>query len=159
MTGVFLCVFSAMHTCDAHVVAMEGVCQAVSHHGVLQGGVAHFHTCSHVQRVRSLETVYQRNITLFVFLTFNSDIINVYHNLPCSYSPCRLPPPPWTLQTGWIELPDTRPSAQSRTPSGSSRPGQGKGCLLQRWPDEPGSAHDLEKRRRNQTDISQQRLT
>lgn len=33
---------------------MEGVRQAVSHHGVLQGGIAHLHTCSHVQGVRSL---------------------------------------------------------------------------------------------------------
>lgn len=46
--------FLAMHTCDAHVVAMEGVCQAVSHHGVLQGGVSHLHTCSHLHGVRSL---------------------------------------------------------------------------------------------------------
>lgn len=33
---------------------MEGVRQAVSQHGVLQGGVAHPHTGSHVQHVRSL---------------------------------------------------------------------------------------------------------
>lgn len=43
-----------MHTCHAHVVAMEGVCQAISHHGVLQGDIAHLHTCSHLQCVRSL---------------------------------------------------------------------------------------------------------
>lgn len=42
------------HTCNAHVVAMEGVRQAVSHHGVLQGGIAHLHACSHVQGVGSL---------------------------------------------------------------------------------------------------------
>lgn len=46
--------FSGAHTCNAHVVAMEGVRQAVSHHGVLQGGIAHLDTCSHVQGVRSL---------------------------------------------------------------------------------------------------------
>lgn len=31
-------------TCDAHVVAVKGVGQAVGHHGVLQRSVAHFHT-------------------------------------------------------------------------------------------------------------------
>lgn len=54
-----------MHTCDAHVVAMEGVRQAVSHHGVLQGGVAHLHPGPHLQRVRSLRgNQRKRNIGL-----------------------------------------------------------------------------------------------
>ncbi|TNN64475.1 hypothetical protein EYF80_025326 [Liparis tanakae] len=39
-----------MHTCDAHVVAVEGVRQAVGHDGVLQGGVAHPHADPHWQR-------------------------------------------------------------------------------------------------------------
>lgn len=71
-------------------------------------------------------------------------------NSPCSYSPCPLPPPQSTLRSVWTELPDTRLSAQSHTPSGSSRPGQDRGYPPQHWPDAPGSAHDL-KDRRNDT--------
>lgn len=42
------------HTRDPHVIAMEGISQAISDHGVIQRGIPHFHPGSHVQSVRSL---------------------------------------------------------------------------------------------------------
>lgn len=80
------------------------------------------------------------------------------HNLPCSCSPCHLPPLWWTLQPGWTERPDTRPSAQSHTPSDSSRPGQGRGCQHRHWPDGLDSAHDLKHKKRTQTTVRQIRI-
>ena len=41
-------------TCDAHVVPMEGIRQAISHHGVLHGGVSHLHARTHLYSVGSL---------------------------------------------------------------------------------------------------------
>lgn len=51
-------------TCDSHVVAVEDVRQAIGYHGVLQGGVAHLHSCSHMHCMRSL-SIQRRNKQLF----------------------------------------------------------------------------------------------
>lgn len=51
-----------MPTSDAHVVVMKGIRQAVGHHGVLQGGVAHLHAGPHVQGVRSLRAHNERPV-------------------------------------------------------------------------------------------------
>lgn len=49
------------YTCNSHMVAMEGIRQAICNHGVLQWGVTHLHPCSHVQRVRSLSRQRKHN--------------------------------------------------------------------------------------------------
>lgn len=143
--------FYFVPTRDAHVVVMKGVRQAIGHHGVLQGGVAHLHTCSHVQGVRSLCAEQPSYLSALSLRKINN---KVPMWLPCSCSPCPLPRPPWTLQTWWTELPDKRPSAQSHTPSGSSTPALGRGCLPQRWPGESGSDHDLREQQREKRKIS-----
>lgn len=76
-------------------------------------------------------------------------------SLPCSCSPCLLPPLWWILQSGWTECPDTRPSVQSHTPSDSSRLGQGRGYQHRHWPDVLGSAHGLKHNNRKQTTVRQ----
>lgn len=42
-------------TCDAHVVGVEGVGQAVGDDGVLQGHVAHLHPRAHLDRMGGLK--------------------------------------------------------------------------------------------------------
>lgn len=75
-------------------------------------------------------------------------------SLPCSCSPCLQPPLWWIPQPGWTEHPDTRPWAQSHTPSDSSRLGQGRGYQHRHWPGVLGSAHGL-KHNKKQTSSSQ----
>lgn len=134
------------------MVAVEGVGQAVSYYRVLQRSVTHFHACSHVQGVRSLKR--ESKIILPIF----SMLLKVLtQNQPCSCSPCLLPPLRWTLQPGWTERPDTRPSAQSHTPSDSSRPGQGRGSQRRHWPDVLGSARDL--KHKNKQTVRQLKIT
>lgn len=138
-------------TCDAHVVPMESIRQAISHHGVLHGGVSHLHAHTHLYSVgslrdqrRSVVSELDRNsLKLYVYLSA------VLH-LPGSCFPSPLPRPQWTLPSGWIGPPDTRPSAQSHKPSDSSRLGPGKGYLPQHWPGGQDSAHDLARERRKE---------
>lgn len=82
-------------------------------------------------------------------------VVETWNSLPCSCSPCLLPPRWWILRPGWTEHPDTRPSARSHTPSDSSRLGLGRGYQHRHWPDVLGSAHGLKHNNRKQTTVRQ----
>lgn len=51
-------------TCYTHVILIKCICEAIADYTVLQWSLSHFHPSSHVNYMRSLQEVFQKELSL-----------------------------------------------------------------------------------------------